>query len=77
MESTFRFLYAVQVKIVGRQLQNSLSMCRDVDKGSNLVRRDLQYHEITTAGSISLHINSNKEGDGGRNDHWMDYNVGW
>lgn len=62
---------------MGLQLTNLLPMCRDVDQGSILVRRDLQYHEINTAGSISLHINSNKEGDGGRNDHWMDYNVGW
>ena len=66
--------HAVQVKIVGLQL----CQCAETqNKRSDMVRRDLHYHEINTTGSISFHINSNKEGDGGRNDHWMDYNVGW
>lgn len=39
--------------------------------------RSLRYREFNTAGSLSVHINSNKEGDGGRNDFWMDYAVNW
>lgn len=29
------------------------------------------------AGSISVHINANREGNGKRYDHWIDYAVGW
>jgi hypothetical protein len=28
-------------------------------------------------GSISVHINANREGNGALNDHWMDFAVGW
>lgn len=37
----------------------------------------IDYKQITTTGSISVHINANREGMGGANDHWIDYNVGW
>lgn len=28
-------------------------------------------------GSISVHINANREGNGKRYDHWIDFAVGW
>ena len=33
--------------------------------------------DVSTVGSISIHVNANREGNGGRNDHWMDFAVGW
>ena len=31
----------------------------------------------STVGSISVHVNANREGNGGSNDNWLDYAVGW
>lgn len=28
-------------------------------------------------GSVSVHINANREGNGKRYDHWLDFGVGW
>jgi hypothetical protein len=35
---------------------------------------DLSVH---TAGALSVHINANRDGNGQRFDHWLDYAVGW
>lgn len=37
----------------------------------------MDYQPIKTAGSLSVHINANREGMGQANDHWLDFNVGW
>ncbi|KAK9814590.1 hypothetical protein WJX72_008328 [[Myrmecia] bisecta] len=33
--------------------------------------------QVSTQGSISVHINANRDGNGQRFDHWLDYAVGW
>lgn len=33
--------------------------------------------DVSTAGAISIHVNANRQGMGGANDHWIDYAVGW
>lgn len=33
--------------------------------------------EVPTAGSLSVHINANRDGNGQRFDHWLDFAVGW
>lgn len=35
------------------------------------------FWTLSTAGSISVHVNANRQGEGGRNDHWLDFAVGW
>lgn len=35
------------------------------------------FWTLPTAGSISVHVNANHQGAGGRNDHWLDFAVGW
>jgi len=37
----------------------------------------VEYKDIATAGSISVHINANRQGMGQAYDHWIDFNVGW
>ncbi|KAL4421057.1 hypothetical protein ABPG77_001352 [Micractinium sp. CCAP 211/92] len=37
----------------------------------------LDYERLSTRGSISVHINANREGNGKRYDHWIDFAVGW
>lgn len=37
----------------------------------------LEWQDISTAGSISVHVNANREGMGSSNDHWIDFAVGW
>ncbi|KAL4422517.1 hypothetical protein ABPG75_008714 [Micractinium tetrahymenae] len=37
----------------------------------------LDYERMSTRGSISVHINANREGNGKRYDHWIDFAVGW
>ncbi len=32
---------------------------------------------LSTRGAISVHINANRQGNGGRNDHWMDFATNW
>lgn len=39
--------------------------------------RDLEYKDIKTSGSISVSINSNRNGMGSGYENWIDYNVGW
>ncbi|KAK9918751.1 hypothetical protein WJX75_006574 [Coccomyxa subellipsoidea] len=39
--------------------------------------RDLNYLDIPTRGSITVHINSNRDGNGRRFENWLDYNVQW
>ena len=36
-----------------------------------------EFWTVSTAGSISVHVNSNREGQGGHNDNWLDFAVGW
>ena len=36
-----------------------------------------QATEYSTAGSISVHINANREGNGGRYDNWIDFDTRW
>ena len=46
-----------------------------------------KYHEefadsyfapgLSTVGSVSVHVNANREGEAGRHDHWLDFAVGW
>ena len=38
---------------------------------------DIDGLEISTNGSISVHINGNSDGNGNRYEHWLDYAVGW
>ncbi|PRW20453.1 concanavalin A-like lectin glucanase [Chlorella sorokiniana] len=45
----------------------------DEYKGSHWI----DYEQFSTRGSISVHINANREGNGKRFDHWIDYAVGW
>lgn len=49
-----------------------------IEKYSQEFRRTswLDFQDIRTRGSISVHINANRQGMGQRNDHWIDYNVG-
>lgn len=39
--------------------------------------RDLDYKDIKTSGSISISINSNRNGMGSGYENWIDYNVDW
>ncbi|BDA49076.1 probable Sushi, von Willebrand factor type A, EGF and pentraxin pentraxin domain-containing protein at C-terminar half [Coccomyxa sp. Obi] len=39
--------------------------------------RDLNYLDIPTRGSITIHINSNRDGNGRRFENWLDYAVQW
>lgn len=39
--------------------------------------RDLEYKDIKTSGSISISINSNRNGMGSGYENWIDYNVDW
>lgn len=41
-------------------------------RGSRSFRSD-----ISTRGSISVHINSNAQGNGMLFDNWIDFNAGW
>lgn len=38
---------------------------------------DLKYMDMTTKGSITVHINSNRDGNGRRFENWLDYAVEW
>ncbi len=40
-------------------------------------KSQLHYLDIRTAGTISVHINSNRNGNGRRFENWLDYAVGW
>ena len=33
--------------------------------------------DISTNGSISIHINGNTDGNGNRYENWLDYAIGW
>lgn len=37
----------------------------------------LDFEDVSTAGSVSVHINANRQGNGGNNDHWADFAVSW
>lgn len=37
----------------------------------------IDFLDIKTAGSLSVHINANREGMGQGNDHWIDYTLNW
>jgi hypothetical protein len=37
----------------------------------------LDYESFSTRGSLSVHINANREGNGKRYDHWLDFATGW
>ncbi len=37
----------------------------------------LKYLDVDTKGSLSVHINSNRNGNGRRFENWLDYAVGW
>lgn len=39
--------------------------------------REVGYQDISTAGSISIHINSNKQGHNGGSENWADFDVHW
>jgi len=39
--------------------------------------RELNYLDISTRGSLTLHINSNRDGNGRRFENWLDYAVQW
>jgi hypothetical protein len=38
---------------------------------------DLNYMDMGTEGSITVHINSNRDGNGRRFENWLDYAVEW
>ena len=38
---------------------------------------DLKGLDIETRGSITLHINSNRDGNGRQYENWLDYAVQW
>lgn len=38
---------------------------------------DLSYLDIPTRGSITIHINSNRDGNGRRFENWLDFAVQW
>ena len=40
-------------------------------------KSQLHYLDVRTAGTISVHINSNRNGNGRRFENWLDYAVGW
>ena len=40
-------------------------------------KSSLQYRNIDTVGSISIHINANRDGNGQNHENWLDYAVGW
>ena len=33
--------------------------------------------DFSTRGSVSVHINANRQGNGNRFDHWLDYALRW
>jgi hypothetical protein len=37
----------------------------------------LEDLDVRTSGALSIHINANRDGNGQRFDHWLDYAVGW
>ena len=37
----------------------------------------LKYLDVDTKGSLSVHINSNRNGNGRQFENWLDYAVGW
>ena len=37
----------------------------------------LHFLDVKTAGAVSVHINSNRNGNGRRFENWLDYAVGW
>ncbi|PSC70155.1 concanavalin A-like lectin glucanase [Micractinium conductrix] len=37
----------------------------------------IDFAQFSTRGSVSVHINANREGNGKRYDHWLDFGVGW
>ena len=37
----------------------------------------LHFLDVRTAGAVSVHINSNRDGNGRRFENWLDYAVGW
>ena len=37
----------------------------------------LKYLDVDTEGSLSVHVNSNRNGNGRRFENWLDYAVGW
>jgi hypothetical protein len=39
--------------------------------------RTLGGLDVSTIGSVSIHINANRDGNGQRFDHWIDYAVHW
>lgn len=39
--------------------------------------RELNYLDISTRGSLTLHVNSNRDGNGRRFENWLDYTVQW
>jgi cysteine-rich repeat protein len=39
--------------------------------------KDIDFKDIRTSGSISISINSNRNGMGSGHENWIDYNVGW
>ena len=40
-------------------------------------RPELNYQDFSTRGSISVHINSNRQGFGDNNENWLDFAVHW
>lgn len=38
---------------------------------------DINHLDISTNGSLSIHINGNTDGNGNRFERWLDYAVGW
>ncbi len=38
---------------------------------------ELKYMDMGTRGSITVHINSNRDGNGRRFENWLDYAVEW
>ena len=42
-------------------------------KGTNRI----QNLDISTNGSVSIHINGNTDGNGNRYENWLDYAIGW
>lgn len=37
----------------------------------------LNFHDVSTTGSVSVHVNANRQGNDGSNDNWADFAVSW
>lgn len=37
----------------------------------------VDFEDVHTQGSLSVHVNANRDGNGQRYDHWLDFAVQW